>query len=416
MTDETVVATIKGVNYIKGKWHCNQCETTKQRHFYKYYTDVFKKTIVYCRKCIALGRMDNHNDIMITATEHCKSDANYKLSFHLTPQQQYASQRIVDALLCHQSLLLYAVTGSGKTEMIFEAIHRARKDGLNVAVVSPRIDVVVELSLRIQTAFESEMIDVLYKGQRQLYNGHFVIATIHQLMRFKRHFDFVIIDEVDAFPLSMDNDLISVVRAASTTQCCTVYMTATPSNRFINQFPKDQIIKLPARFHQHILPIPTFKYYKIYPYKKQLYFLKLLKRQLALKRYTLVFFHQIDIMETMYHIYKQYIAGLTYVHSQDALRLEKISELRKGKYNVIFTTTILERGFTMSHLDVIVIDSHKFKASALIQIAGRVGRKSDSPKGLVLYLHQGISVSMLKAKSEIKQMNTLARLRGWVND
>lgn len=53
-------------------------------------------------------------------------------------------------------LLLYAVTGAGKTEMMYEGIRVARQLGFNVAIVSPRVDVVVEISLRIKERFISE--------------------------------------------------------------------------------------------------------------------------------------------------------------------------------------------------------------------------------------------------------------------
>lgn len=35
----------------------------------------------------------------------------------------------------------------------------------------------------------------------------------------------------------------------------------------------------------------------------------------------------------------------------------------------------------MANLDVIVIDAHQFSKEALIQIAGRVGRKLECPNG-----------------------------------
>ncbi|MEM5416929.1 DEAD/DEAH box helicase family protein [Staphylococcus gallinarum] len=360
--------------------------------------------------------MDSHHQVYITVTGHKKSKATYDLPFKLSPQQHYASVAIVTALMKRQALLLYAVTGAGKTEMIFEAIHQARKQGLNVAIVSPRVDVIIELQIRIREAFHDEQIDVLYQGQRQIYDGHFVIATVHQLMRFKGHFDFIVVDEVDAFPLSMDPTLMSVITAAQNEDGSAVYMTATPTPWLIKQFDKSHIIRLPARFHQSPLPVPIFKYFRIIPHKKQFKFLSLLTQQIQAKRYTLVFFHNIEIMEYMYQIYHKDIETLTTVHSQDPYRLDKVEALRSGQYRVVFTTTILERGFTMANLDVIVVDSHKFSSSALIQIAGRVGRKVASPTGLVMFCHQGITFKMIKARSTIVQMNKLARKKGWIHD
>lgn len=65
----------------------------------------------------------------------------------------------------------------------------------------------------------------------------------------------------------------------------------------------------------------------------------------------------------------------------------------------------------MAKLDVIVCNSQIFNKSALIQIAGRVGRKIEEPTGLVLFLHEGITLPMLKARKAIIDMNQLALKR-----
>ena len=39
----------------------------------------------------------------------------------------------------------------------------------------------------------------------------------------------------------------------------------------------------------------------------------------------------------------------------------------------------------MANLDVVVIDAHQYTQEALIQIAGRVGRKLECPTGKVLF-------------------------------
>src|SRR5699024_11582231 len=64
---------------------------------------------------------------------------------------------------------------------------------------------------------------------------------------------------------------------------------------------------------------------------------------------------------------------------------------------------------SMAHLDVIVIDSQSFQTAALVQIAGRTGRKLQDTSGLVLFLHNGVTLSMVQAKRQIKQMNQLDR-------
>ncbi|MDO2946373.1 DEAD/DEAH box helicase family protein [Staphylococcus epidermidis] len=373
------------------------------------------KTITYCRRCIQLGRMDSITDICIVKSFQKATKANYQLPFELSKQQQYASEAIIQAIKNNNDLLLYAVTGAGKTEMMFEGIRIARQMGHNIAIVSPRVDVIIEISHRIKDAFIDERIDVLHQSSRQQYNGHFVIATIHQLLRFKQHFDTVFVDEVDAFPLSMDPQLSNAIQLASKLNHSHIFMTATPPRHFLKQFPPEKIIKLPARFHRHPLPIPKFKYFKLKSTRKQNLLLNLFRNQINQQRFTLVFFNNIEIMNKTYQQYKMDIADLICVHSEDDLRFEKIEDLRRGQYKIVFTTTILERGFTMTHLDVVVVDAGSFQQEALIQIAGRVGRKQQSPSGLVLFLHEGVTLSMVLAKRNIISMNRLAIKRGWVD-
>ena len=70
----------------------------------------------------------------------------------------------------------------------------------------------------------------------------------------------------------------------------------------------------------------------------------------------------------------------------------------------------------MAQLDAIVVNSHTFKKAALVQIAGRVGRKKEAPTGRVLFLHGGITGEMLRARRDIRAMNRLAMERGWIHE
>lgn len=416
LSDEEIKTIQKGViKNEKGRWHCIQCESTVSEDYYTYYSEPLQKEITYCRQCLQLGRMDTHSDVCITKTKHVSSQATYQLDFELSAQQTYASENIIRAIKAKENLLLYAVTGAGKTEMMFAGIQYARQQGYNVAIVSPRVDVVVEISIRIAEAFPSEDIDVLYQGQSQKYNGHFVVATIHQLYRFKQHFDVIFIDEVDAFPLSMDPLLQHTLECASSITSSHIYMTATPSRKLRSQFKNENIITLPARYHRQPLPVPHYKYLKFKPDKLQISLLQILKKQISSNRYTLVFFNHIEAMKQAFEVYRKHIPDLIYVHSEDALRFDKVTALREGCHPIVFTTTILERGFTMSHLDVIVLNSQDFKTAALVQIAGRTGRKIQDTKGLVLYLHNGVSLSMMHAKYQFKQMNRIGIEKGWLD-
>ncbi|MDN8760360.1 DNA/RNA helicase, partial [Staphylococcus aureus] len=83
---------------------------------------------------------------------------------------------------------------------------------------------------------------------------------------------------------------------------------------------------------------------------------KMLINQINANRYTLVFFNNIELMTETYKRYRYYFPDLICVSSKDALRFHKVQALRNGEHAIVFTTTILERGFTMATLDVIVIN------------------------------------------------------------
>ena len=73
----------------------------------------------------------------------------------------------------------------------------------------------------------------------------------------------------------------------------------------------------------------------------------------------------------------------------------------------LVTTSILERGVTIKNLQVIVYnaDNYLFDSKALIQMAGRVGRKIDAYDGEVVFLGGYNSTSMQEAKRKILQAN-----------
>lgn len=412
-SQEQIIKVEKGVIQTRTGMKCTRCATEAPYHFYQYQSHV-DDTITYCRHCIQMGRMDSVTNVYTMKSLSCRSEAEYHLPFQLSEQQQYASDHIVQAVLHKESLLLHAVTGAGKTEMMFEAIAEARRQGYNVAVVSPRLDVVIEVSARIKQTFLNEAIDILHQASRQQFDAHFVIATVHQLYRFKRHFHVIFIDEVDAFPLAMDPSLMQTIENAAKTEKALIYMTATPPVTLKAQFDDAHTLTLPARFHQHPLVTPIFKYFKLRVNKAQFYLLKRMREQQRQQRTTLIFFSDIREMKQFFKTYTTLVARLGFVYSEDPERLQKVEDLRNGVYDVMLTTTILERGFTMPYLDVWVVDSHRYTSTALIQIAGRVGRKVVCPDGEVLFLHEGSTKAMYQARREIMEMNQQARKRGWI--
>ncbi len=414
ITDEKILKTLPGVTIVNDKYKCNQCTNTDQRMFYHYYCYHCNKETIYCRSCIQLGEVQSCKNIYLIESHREETSGYFKLDFKLSPQQELASQKVSEAILSHSPLLLHAVTGAGKTEMIFEGISQARRKGYNVAVVSPRVDVVKEVYLRLKQAFVDEQIDLLYEGQIAKFNSTFIVSTVHQLMRYYQHFDVVIVDEVDAFPLEMDNQLMTTISKATRIQSSHIYLTATPNKQLRSLFKEHQIITLPARYHGHPLPVPEFHYNIVKTTKINHKLLKFLKRQVNENRKTFVFFHDINYMESVFKLYTQYFSKIECVSSQDPERHEKVSRLRNNEVDIMFTTTILERGVTLPALDVVIIRTDMFTSSAIIQIAGRVGRKTSNPTGNVICYNKGITKEMDLARKEIMSMNKLAKERGWL--
>jgi len=101
-------------------------------------------------------------------------------------------------------------------------------------------------------------------------------------------------------------------------------------------------------------------------------------------------------------------------HSKVEHRAAVIKQFRDGDLDIMVTTSVLERGVTFPGVGVIVLyaDHAVFNVSALVQIAGRVGRTAKAPRGTVLFLASRLSASMKQARQLIQELNREARERG----
>ena len=74
------------------------------------------------------------------------------------------------------------------------------------------------------------------------------------------------------------------------------------------------------------------------------------------------------------------------------------------------TTSIMERGITIPNIQVLVLysDHPVFSANSLIQMAGRVGRTQQYPKGQVLFVGHKLTNEMRSAIAKIKFLNQQA--------
>src|SRR5699024_2161056 len=104
-------------------------------------------------------------------------------------------------------------------------------------------------------------------------------------------------------------------------------------------------------------------------------------------------------------------SGTDRVYAERSNRIESVAACRDKNTSVLLTTTIPERGVTFPFIDVIVSNAgHSvFDEAALVQIAGRVGRRPEDPSGDVVFFHDGKTEAMVRSQQSIKEMNQLQK-------
>ncbi|EUJ24174.1 hypothetical protein PGRAN_05621 [Listeria grandensis FSL F6-0971] len=418
---------IKAIEITNHKQLCFRCGNNDGELFFKSpCSNCGSEECLYCRNCIIMGKMTECRELFYLPSEI--SIAHKKQQYlvwegQLSHGQQVASDAVHQAVINKKNLLLWAVAGSGKTEMMFKGMEEVLKNGGRLCVASPRVDVCLELFPRLQEVFPAVEMVCLYGDSPDVYNGErFIVATTHQLIRFYEAFDVIFIDEADAFPYAKDPFLEYAVKKAQLKQGCSVFITATPERKWQKEcsIGKRNFVKVPARYHRKKLPVPQ----KIWigDWKKTLKkrkistkVLKWIQKKLAEGCPVLLFFPEIKVMLEVATILEFLGFGpLLTVHSADPERKEKVQQMRDGTIKLLCTTTILERGVTFTNVQVGVFGSEGriFTESALVQIAGRAGRKSDYPGGDVLFFHHGVSRNMGLAIAQIKLMNRLGMQKG----
>lgn len=374
----------------------------------------------YCPFCIQYGRLTtNHVLYAVPAVESTARNVPLHWSGQLTKFQQRISDRLKQNFLQCKNSLVWSVTGSGKTEMVFEVVQVALAKGNRVAIVSPRIDVCRELYPRISSAFFNEDCLLLYGNSEEEYRfTNLLIATTHQLLHFYQAFDLIIVDEIDAYPFEGNRLLRFGLANALATTGSKIYLSATPSKALLKEISGEFLIeKMPVRYHKRSLILPKLLWYEKWEsaYRSDWQFNKFLYwvKKLAKQNFVLVFCPSISYMEKLCQKTQAVLPEykITSVSSKDNDRKEKVLRARKKYYRILFTTTILERGVTFEGLSVIVMGAnhHTFSKSALVQIAGRVDRKGSFKNGQVLFFYNQMTEAIREAIMEIKEMNQLAR-------
>lgn len=371
--------------------------------------------VSYCWGCEKMGRITS-NDYLVTLADpnnfkHSESPCIWKGK--LTPSQESVSKQQLIALEKNISHLTYAVTGAGKTEMLFPMITKAIKDNMRIAIVAPRIDVVIELKKRIQDTFRIPFVTLYGGSTDEYYYTQLVIATTHQLMAFKEAFDVIVLDEVDAFPYAENTMLNYATEQALKKTGIKFYLTAT-LNRHLKKLVKQGVIAfstLPRRFHGYELPNITIKIIQNWRRKLPVKMIKHITYLKKTKIKFLLFVPEVADVERVVTQLKHTGINVLGTYATDEKRLEKVQAMRDKQIDGLITTTILERGVTFKGIDVLILggDENIFTVTTLIQITGRCGRSLERPTGTVTVYAREKTKQLMTAKAEINYLNILGK-------
>lgn len=426
-TLEQVGEVLPGFNKGNGKIVCNRCGNQNIEEFAVGPCIICQKNCHYCLRCLNMGKV-KECCVLVAIEEQTPAFPPHSVQLYykhtMSKEQEKLSKELVE--ITDKEHLVWAVTGAGKTEMIFELMKSVLEVGGRVGLAAPRIDVCNELAPRIKEAFPFEEVAVLHGLTEESYKRTpITIATTHQMLRFYHAFDVLIVDEVDAFPYSNSDMLQFAVHRAVKPTGRLVFMTVTPSKLELYKIQHQQLSYslLPARFHRHPLVVPIFNELRNWDralekkkIPQELYIW--MKKRIDVKTPFLVFVSTIRQIPAVEEMMSQAFpnARFSSVSSQEEQRQERIQQMRDGKLDFLITTTILERGVTFYGIDVAVTEAQEeiFTREVLVQIAGRVGRSVDHPGGEVVYFYEGISRAMKQAKKEIESLNEEARKRGLI--
>jgi competence protein ComFA len=321
--------------------------------------------------------------------------------------------------------LLWAVTGAGKTEMMFPLVERTVAAGGRALVATPRKDVVLELMPRVKAAFPSARVVTLYGGSEERWDfGTITIATTHQLFRFREAFDLVVLDEIDAFPYHGDPQLAYAAEGACRPGGKFVLLSATPPAALRSAASRGVLpyAKVCVRFHGKPLPVP--RRLAVPPLRRWADgalprpLREAAERSLRRDAQLFVFVPWIAAIDGVVRLLRGAFPDVPIggTSSKDEERGEKVLSFRERALRIIVTTTILERGVTVPRTDVFILDADSplFDGASLVQMAGRAGRKAEDPSGNVYFCSADWTKGQKDAIRDIRSMNELARKRGYL--
>ncbi|MGI5901834.1 MAG: DEAD/DEAH box helicase family protein [Desulfitobacteriia bacterium] len=427
---------VPGVYRPKNLWQCQRCGDNNIEAWPSVYG-----MAATCHSCQGLGPLTSlqavykpmeKTEIRIEEkVDKVGSQPEIRLKIKLTPAQKELAFKLLEY---HQQerikeVLVWAACGAGKTEITFPLIKHYLENNKKILFAAPRRDVVHDVEPRLRNNFEPYQIKVLSGAVEPNWEQcSLTIATTHQVLRFYRAFELIIFDENDAYPYAGSKFLEYGIKRALKIGGKIVYLTATPAESLLKKTRTGEVrlLRLPARHHGHPLPVPEIIKINLRPgswylglfRSQQEKKLRELLSALAAKGPVIIFVPTVALVhegvQKLKTLFKdKRIAGSW---SSDPERQKKVDALRAGRYDLFVSTTILERGITVSAAQVAVFfaDHELFDTRSLVQMAGRVGRTVSCPRGRAVFIAGQKTKAMTEAIHWIKEQNALALKEGYI--
>ena len=378
---------------------CPRCLNTEESWFYK------GSRGWYCRRCIAFKRaMPEEEEEAASLEDVREGSGEYMLKYPLTKAQKEVSQRC--AVLCRTAdVLLHCVCGAGKTELVLESMAGMLRERKKVCFAIPRRQVVLELSKRLAAYFPNAKVTAVCGGHTDETDGDLIICTTHQLYRYYRAFDLLILDEPDAFPYRGDPVLHGIAKTACRGH--RIFLSATPDEEIQREVREGTVAELSLHVRPHGQPLPVPRIVVCSWILGAILLLKWISEHRNHPR--MVFVPTVQGAKRMGRLLSLLEAcAVCTGRSED--RDAVMEEFRKKEAGLIAATTVLERGITVAGCDICVwnADHAVFDEASLIQMAGRAGRSFEHPEGDVLFLCRSRSETAEACARKLREDNRYA--------
>ena len=373
---------------------CLRCGNKDPYYFYKGHKGY------YCRKCIKFSRVLLEEEPESFEYDVSDKADEYHFDYSLSNEQLEASRKCKE-LIKEKDVLLHCVCGAGKTEMVVESISYYLHKGLKVAYAIPRKEVVIELQKRFAHIFSNAKVIGVYGGHHEELSGDLIVCTVHQLYRYYKTFDLLVLDEVDAFPLKGNKTLLNI--SLNSCKNRIIFSTATLDDclKEILKSRNYETVRVYIRPSRNPLSIPS-----IYYLNRYLGFILLYRLMKKMNNQCLIFVANKTLCTNMYKIFSHFFS-CTYVYSDLDKRKENIQMFRDGKKKYCFSTTVMERGVTIQGISVIIYDyDNIFDQSNLIQMLGRVNRGIGDNSGKTYIFSDKYSTHIKQTISYLKEANS----------